>query len=447
MRYTLVLLTLLTSLLFCTLSGCGSEAGHTTPTDGDVDTEADTETPAPDGDGQTYVCVPGRASCFTSHTIGVCDEYGQGYESQQNCTASQTCVNGVCVTDVTPICTPGQYACYGAGARWQCNGDGTDYDKYETCATGAACKDGVCISPTPDGDTDSDSAVTDGDTDATSENSDLPDAPTLVMATFNTHTFFDTICDSGSCGSGDWEDTPDAGTYAARVKETSKAVAGLGADIVMLEEIEKESGLTDINNALATPYPVAIFAESGGSASVDVAILARGTFVKKVSHLRDTLYKPDGSATHFLRDFLEVHLLIGGRPVIAFAAHYKSQRDDDYDQRQAEAGGSAKIIRAVAAANPKALIVMGGDLNDTPGSDTLNTLINDGHLLRAAADCSDCGTYRYNGQSESIDHLLMSLDAGGRYIAHSAQAVHGASTFAYGGSDHAALKASFSFTY
>ena len=100
----------------------------------------------------------------------------------------------------------------------------------------------------------------------------------------------------------------------------------------------------------------------------------------------EVLTRPDGSTTTFSRELLEVHVTKAGRAIIFFAAHFRSKSNDDPGRRLAEAQATRRIVDAVAAANPRALVVLGGDLNDTPGSPPLDALTGNGGLLRAAAN-------------------------------------------------------------
>ena len=97
--------------------------------------------------------------------------------------------------------------------------------------------------------------------------------------------------------------------------------------------------------------------------------------------------------------------------------------------------------------NPDALIVMGGDLNDTPGSGPVSTLENSPELTRVAAELSptDQATYYYDGPI-AIDHIFFSDEGTGSYIFGSAEVVKDSpSWYSLISSDHAALKAAFEF--
>lgn len=286
----------------------------------------------------------------------------------------------------------------------------------------------------------------DGDVSTVGE-PDLPKpaAADLVVATFNVHLFFDTTCDSGSCGSGDFESAPNQGQFDYRADEISEGIAGFDADVVLLQEVENQNCLDALHMRLGEGYPTAILGETGFSASVDVAVLSRFDTLEVRRHSDQPIPLPNGDQTWFSREFLEVHLDAEGHRLIVFAAHFKSKNDDDPARRLAEATRARAIVDASAAEFPDAVIVMGGDLNDTPGSPPLTALEGDDGLLRVAAELApEDWTYTYHDVHSALDHLLQATAAtGGQYVPGSALVFRGEGDDGWGGSDHAALRASF----
>ena len=320
----------------------------------------------------------------------------------------------------------------------------TSYDQVALLPRGA---DDLVLKGQLDGDIDPDGNLPDGDPDADTST----EVPQISVATFNVDRFFETNCDSGACGAGDYEAQPSQVAYNERAAQIAAAIDAINADVVILEEIEMQQGLDDINARTKSPYPIHELGETGTSkGTVDVGILARGSLQNVYHHYNEPMSTADGTSTHFARDFLELRIKIGGRSVIIFGAHFKSKNSDDAARRLAEAKTAAKILRQVALQNTQSLVVMGGDLNDTPDSEPVSALINDANLLRTAADCtgSSCATYYYSGQYQAIDHLLVSKDTQGLYVAHTTTSFRGGtgSNLGFAGSDHAALSATFTFS-
>ncbi len=272
------------------------------------------------------------------------------------------------------------------------------------------------------------------------------DPSVLRAATFNTHLFFDTTCDSGRCGAGDFEQAPTPQAFALRAESLAAAIRSLGADVVALQEIETQGCLDALAAHLKDVYPTVVLGETGLPGSIDVAVLAAGALMEVRTHRDQPLMRPDGSVTSFTRELLEVHLQVKGRRVILFAAHFRSKSSDDPGRRLAEAQAARDIILRSAKEFPDAVVLLGGDLNDTPGSPPIAALESAPELLRVAKDRppESIATYTWNGNAQAIDHLFLALTGSGSYLPASATAVYDTvGKLGLAGSDHAALRADF----
>lgn len=270
----------------------------------------------------------------------------------------------------------------------------------------------------------------------------------LRAATFNTHLFFDTVCDSGMCAAGDFEKVPTPSEFARRADSLAAAVRAFGADVVALQEIENQTALAALSSRLSDLYPTAVLGETDFAASIDVAVLGAGSLLEVRKHRSMPLTRPDGSTTYFSRELLEVHLSIKGRRVVMFAAHFRSKVSDDPGRRLAEAQAARDLVLRTSRELPAAVVLLGGDLNDTPGSPPIAALESAPELSRVAADRPPelVATYEWNGKAQAIDHLFLvrSPAANVSYVPASAAAVRdGAGSGGLAGSDHAALVADF----
>jgi endonuclease/exonuclease/phosphatase family metal-dependent hydrolase len=265
----------------------------------------------------------------------------------------------------------------------------------------------------------------------------------LAFASYNVHRFFDTVCDSGECDRGDYEEQPTLAEFEAKADAVAAGVRRLAADVVCLEEIETQHSL-DALAARLPEFPSRVMGEIGSAASVDVALLARDPVTEVRRHRWRTLTRPDGTKTTFAREFLEVHLDVDGTEAVVFCAHFKSKSGDDPGRRLAEATEAARILAEEAARSPHALLVLGGDLNDVPGSPTLEALEASGDLLRVASDMTGSqATYSYGGTAQALDHLYVHRRAGGGYVAGSTTILRDGAGQGLGGSDHAGIRALF----
>ena len=272
-------------------------------------------------------------------------------------------------------------------------------------------------------------------------------APTRVrVATFNVRRFFDTTCQSGACGPGDFEAVLTAQAFDARATELAQALTALEADVVSLQEVENQACLDALLGKLTQVFPHGALGETGAPASMDVAVLSRTPLEQVLGHrAQERLTRPDGSTTTFSRELLEAHVRASdGTEVVLFAAHFRSKVSDDPGRRLAEAQATRRVLAALAEANPGALVLLGGDLNDTPGSPPLDALTAEpGGLRRAAEDLPEAAqaTFVFNGQGQAIDHLLQAVTPAGALVPRSARVWKAGR--GYGGSDHAALTADY----
>jgi endonuclease/exonuclease/phosphatase family metal-dependent hydrolase len=274
---------------------------------------------------------------------------------------------------------------------------------------------------------------------------DAPPAGThLRVATFNVRRFFDTVCDSGACESGDYEAQATQASFDQRAAQIAAAITRLDADVVALEEIEDQTCLDALLSHLPTMHGV--LGETDFAASVDVAIVSRAPIERVVRHRAATpLTLDDGRTTTFSRELLEVHVQIDGHPVIVLAAHFKSKSDDDPLRRLAEARASSRIVNDAAAAEPAAIVMLAGDLNDVPGSPPLDALTVDGGLMRVADDLAPAAqaTYYFNGSGQAIDHILLVPTTNVMRVPRSSRTWRDTGSNGFGGSDHAALSSDF----
>lgn len=265
----------------------------------------------------------------------------------------------------------------------------------------------------------------------------------LTVVTFNVRRYFDMICHSGQCGDpDDFEVQMSPESFEARTQQLAAAIAELKADIVLLQEIENAYCLGVLGGRLEALFAQRVIGETNFPASLDVGVLSRGVLLEKRTHRSSTdLPLPDGSTTKFSRELLELHLEIDGAYVVVFNAHFKSKSGDDPDRRIAEAKATREIVLATVAEHPEALIVLGGDLNDTPSSDALTVLEGDGGLVRLGASLpvGQDWTYLWGGGSQALDHLYLATGASGSVV-EGGISIERDETGTWGGSDHAAVR-------
>ena len=82
-----------------------------------------------------------------------------------------------------------------------------------------------------------------------------PDPSDLAIATFNVWRFFDTVCDSGECYGGDYEDAPTLSQFEYKADAIAEGIVGMQADVVILQEVETRTCLDALTERLGDTYP------------------------------------------------------------------------------------------------------------------------------------------------------------------------------------------------
>ena len=243
------------------------------------------------------------------------------------------------------------------------------------------------------------------------EDTTLPN--TLRIATWNVHNFFDTVCNSASgCGGSHYEPAVTETSYRTKMLSVADGIKRIDADVLLLQEIEKESCLIDVQNWIGTNfYPSYAFGETGSTAGLDVAILTRGTITNVTTYRnKHWITQPDGSQKRLARELIAAEITLpNGIEVTAFTTHFVSKVSDETGERRL---GEAKLVRELLddyiTEHPGRLVVFGGDLNDFPDSEQIQTLSGD-EQLNSAIDIIQ-GPITTWGDSVTFDYLFYSAE-------------------------------------
>lgn len=247
-------------------------------------------------------------------------------------------------------------------------------------------------------------------------------AQSLTLVELNCENLFDTLDDSLQ---QDEEYLPDATRHWTRKRFRRKLVNiaqellscrddGI-PDFIALCEVENDSVMYHLTrrSPLRNAGYQYLMTNSPDVRGIDVALLynpaslsvvaARSLRVEPVRGMRPT------------RDILFVSgRLITGDTLHVFVVHAPSRYGGEaYSRpfRMAVARRLCLTLDSLTAANPQALIVAAGDFNDETDSPALQLLAQHGLCdvtRRPQAPNHVKGTYRYQGQWSSIDHVLCS---------------------------------------
>lgn len=269
---------------------------------------------------------------------------------------------------------------------------------------------------------------------------DEPAAGSIRIAALNVRRLFDDRCDSGSCARDDFEAVLTTAEIESRTTTIASRLSSIRASVICLEEVETRALLDKVASKMPG-FSTHILGEIGQTASLDVGLISTFPAVRTQRHRDRVLLRPDGTSTTFTRELLEVHLDVRGQRAIVLCAHFRSKSSDDPGRRLAEARAARDIVVSLETDNPGALVVLGGDLNDTPGSPPLLAL--DEGLVRVSAGMPDdqIATYWFEGRGTAIDHFFIAKSNAPRKLGFMVVRDDGR---AFAGSDHAAIRADFS---
>lgn len=200
------------------------------------------------------------------------------------------------------------------------------------------------------------------------------------------------------------------------VLNTGRVIDAVRPDILICVEVENRPTLQRFNDQVLSSilggrYPHVMVIDGNDTRGIDVGLLSRYPIISIRSHVDDEY---EGKPV-FSRDCPEyVVKLPSDKQLVVCPNHFKSKRGGDNAQAQARRraqGIRAAEIARTAQQQITPLVIVAGDLNDTPDSDAVAPLLKD--------DWSDIqshptypidrpGTYGTGTANNKIDYIIMS---------------------------------------
>lgn len=228
----------------------------------------------------------------------------------------------------------------------------------------------------------------------------------LRLVTWNVHDLFDEVDRTAPPGDQDTVLAP--AEVEAKLARVGAVLRALDPDVAVLQEVENEALLARLAaGPLAGRGYAARLVEGRDPRGIDVGLLSRLPLEAWRSHLDDR--DADGSYL-FARDLAELHLGGGARPLVVLGAHLVSRLDPASDgRRRRQAARARAVLDGLRAAEPAALVVLLGDLNDLPGSPALAPLLGDGALCDLGGRLPEAAGWTWAGAAgeERLDYALV----------------------------------------
>ncbi len=216
------------------------------------------------------------------------------------------------------------------------------------------------------------------------------------------------------------------------LENTARIIGAVDADVLCVVEADSRPALVHFNETVmgkvnAAPYSHVMLVDGNDERGIDVGLLTRSDFAIEsiVSHVDDR----DPTGVVFSRDCAEYSVrLPTGESLLVLVNHLKSKGHGTPASSNAKRKRQAERIRQVyeqrLAAGAR-LVAVAGDFNDTPASEPLSPLLQNGSnlvdVMAHAAFQGDGrkGTYLNGSDSQKLDYILLSpalaarVDSGG----------------------------------
>jgi len=227
-------------------------------------------------------------------------------------------------------------------------------------------------------------------------------------------------------GKNDWtgwfhllrEDVSWEATY-----NTGRVVNTVNPDVLICIEVEDRITLDRFNGQVlrkqfgdAAAYPHVLLLDGNDARGIDIGILSRFEVTSIRSHLHEA--DPVTGEKLFSRDCPEFEVTLGGKTIIVLGNHFKSKRSGNSPASTAKRTRQASRTNEIyaAALQRSDLVIIGGDLNDTPTSEPIIAITQG---LTAAKKPKDVmtsplytdpypGTYGTGLASGKFDYLFLS---------------------------------------
>ncbi|GAB7035702.1 endonuclease/exonuclease/phosphatase family protein [Streptomyces sp. NPDC021749] len=201
------------------------------------------------------------------------------------------------------------------------------------------------------------------------------------------------------------------------VENTGRVIAEVDPDVLLTVEVEDRLTLQRFNEQVLADlmgnkrYPFNMLIDGNDSRGIDVGLFSRFPIVSIRSHLFDSA--PDGRPV-FSRDCPEFEIEFkDGKTLWILGNHFKSKGfgnpTDTANKRKAQAERVTQLYEAALKRSPR--VVVAGDLNDSPDSDPLQSLLATS-LQDAMSHSSYAGAPGTFGTGQSlkqkIDYLMFS---------------------------------------
>jgi endonuclease/exonuclease/phosphatase family metal-dependent hydrolase len=230
-----------------------------------------------------------------------------------------------------------------------------------------------------------------------------------------------------------WAELRTAPVNEIAVMNTGRVIRDVDADILAVVEAENRVALKQFSDLIleevgGTPYTQIMVIDGNDQRGIDVGLMTKTDYEIGLmrSHIHDL--QDDGTPI-FSRDCPEYSVkTLSGETIWILPNHFKSKfggdNPDSRQKRLVQATRTAQIYQRLRSEGQNLVVVL-GDLNDTPDSPPLQPLLTDTDLKdvsahpsfdtgeftgREGTDERGIGTFGLGNDDQKIDYLLLSPD-------------------------------------
>lgn len=247
----------------------------------------------------------------------------------------------------------------------------------------------------------------------------------IKVMNWNLQTFFDANFDGNEYAE---YKSPKSGwsqqRYEARLDKLASVIKETDADVIIMEELEKEEQIQDIANRLSGTfdfkklYSQAIFATNEG-ASIGCAVLSRLPIEEVTVHALDIR---EGSKQPSMRPIIRLSILSKDRELTIFVNHWKSKSGGAEESEIWRKRQEKLLADLIWAAKKDGAVLAVGDFNKEISEFDINLSATEGKnvILHGSEDVEvyspwindsgeiqKTGSYWYKNHWERIDHFFV----------------------------------------
>jgi endonuclease/exonuclease/phosphatase family metal-dependent hydrolase len=207
-----------------------------------------------------------------------------------------------------------------------------------------------------------------------------------------------------------WVETDHDTIDEEAIRNTARVIDAVNPDVLCLVEVENRLALDQFNREIIRPiagsaYSHNMLIDGNDPRGIDVAILSRHPIRNMRCHIQD---RTNGNRI-FSRDCPEYEVLLpSGASLWLLCNHFKSKIGGGGPKRRQQ----AERVKQILTANHNLqtdLVVVAGDLNDTPDSQPLSPLLQVNRLHDVVNHLpSTEPRFTYKDGPDQIDYLLVS---------------------------------------